>query len=201
MEGSSKTTCYSLTLGRWWVCVQPLEEAFTSSFSKCTSNPSPPTSLLPQQWHWPGIWRELFVWFGKIRLHCGGCWAGQGNRGKAVALQVQIQWGGHKHLLLKWILMFANWLKAELYSLWRWGAGQTGTPLKMIRSSTFLDSQEFRYDYSAGRSFSGNCGKVKSCSQKSLLCCLFILSDKRLFFISKESPCAPWHTIILIAWK
>lgn len=128
--------------------------------------------------------------FGKIRLHCGGCWAGQGNQGKAVGQQVQIDWGEHKHLLLRWIFMFANWLKTQLFSLLRSGAGQPGTPLKMIRSSTFLDSQEFRYDYSAGRSFSANCGMVKSYSQKSLLCCLFILSDKRLFFISQESPCA-----------
>lgn len=138
MEGYSETTCYSLTLGRWWWRVQPLEEAFTSSFSKCTSNPSPLASLLPQRWRWPGIWRGLFVWFGKIRLHCGGCWAGQENWDKAVGHQLQIQWGDHKHLLLKWILMFANWLKAELSSLWRWGAGQTRTPLKIIKSSTFL---------------------------------------------------------------
>jgi len=46
-------------------------------------------------------------------------------------------------------------------------------------------------DYSLGRSFFGRCGEVKTDSQKSLLCCLFFLSDKNLLFISKENPNAP----------
>lgn len=114
-----------------------------------------------------------------------GCSAEDAEQGRGIEARQwsssykQTQWGEHKHLLLKGIPIFAIWLKAELSSLLSWGVGQTETPLKMIRTSTFLDSQEFSYDYSAGRSFSGNCGKVKSYSQKSLLCCLFILSDKR----------------------
>lgn len=34
---------------------------------------------LPVYWYWQGIWRQLFVCFVKIRLHCGGCGARAGE--------------------------------------------------------------------------------------------------------------------------
>lgn len=133
----------------------------------------------------------------KIRLQRGRWGAGQGElrqEGEAVGTNK-----GRKaqYLLFQCFLLFANWLKAELVSLLRWGMEQRGTLLTVLRSA-LLGHRSLDVIILPGGAFWSLWGGESWCSQIPFCVACFLFQTKSSSF-PKNAHVPSWHIIILLA--